>query len=182
MYMIRPFFLPERTLAAAAPFLIILLSWGMTRRQSPLPYLTGIACLLMLVGTVNYHIGPLVKPPYRDVTAYLADRATPGETVLHTSDGSYLPALRYAPQLTQGVLAGDPDPRKPEAVFNALGGEVWDLADASALSNGRFWVIVALEHSVEWQLAQYDAIAAEYSLVAEHEIGDMGIFLFETEK
>jgi uncharacterized membrane protein len=178
VYLIRPFFLPERTLAAAAPFLIILLGWGVSRRQSPLPYLTGIALLLMLVGTINYHIGPLVKPPYRAATAYVADHAAPGEIVLHTSDGSYLPALRYAPQLTQGVLAGDPDPRKAEAVFNALGGEVWTLEESAAQSNGRFWVVVALEHSIDWQLAQYDIIAAQYSLLEEHEIGDIGIFLF----
>ncbi len=41
VYLVRPFFLPERTLAAAAPFLIIWLAWGMTRRQSPLPYLSS---------------------------------------------------------------------------------------------------------------------------------------------
>ncbi|MCP4421223.1 MAG: hypothetical protein GY805_31820, partial [Chloroflexi bacterium] len=140
VYGIRPFFLPERTLAAAAPFLIILLSWGVTRRQTPLPYLTGLAALLMLIGSYAYLTGPLIKPPYRAATAYVAERATPSDTVLHSSDGSYLPALRYAPQLIQGVLAGDPDPRKPEVVYKALGGQIYSLAEV-ANQNGRLWLI-----------------------------------------
>ncbi len=182
VYMIRPFFLPERTLAAAAPFLIILLSWGMTRRQSPLLYLTGIALLLMLVGTVNYHVGPLIKPPYRAATAYVADHAAPGESVLHTSDGSFLPALRYAPQLTQGVLAGDPDPRKPVAVYEALGGEVWTLDELAAQANGRFWLVVALEHSEDWQLAQAETISATYAKLDETNIGGIQIYLYEMDR
>lgn len=181
VYMIRPFFLPERTLAAAAPFLIILLSWGMTRRRSPLPYLTGLALLLMLIGTVNYHIGPLIKPPYRAATTYVADHAAPGEIVLHTSDGSYLPALRYAPQLTQGVLAGDPDPRKPVAVYEALGGEVWTLDEITDGQNGRFWLVVALEHSEAWQLAQVDAISASATRLDETNIGGIQIYYYEEE-
>jgi uncharacterized membrane protein len=181
VYAIRPFFLPERTLAAAAPFLIIWLAWGMTRRQSPLPYLAGLALLLMLIGTVSYHTGPLIKPPYRDVTAFVAGQALPGDVVLHTSDGSYLPALRYAPRLNQAVLAGDPDPRKPAAVYEAFGGQVWDLADLEAVGNGRFWLVVALEHSIEWQQTQYDTIAASHTLLDEQEIGGILIFLFEQE-
>jgi uncharacterized membrane protein len=181
VYLIRPFFLPERTLAAAAPFLIIWLSWGTTRRQSPLPYLTGIALLLMLVGTVNYHSGPLIKPPYREATAYVADHAAPDEIVLHTSDGSYLPALRYAPQLIQGVLAGDPDPRKPEAVYEILGGQVWTLAEMMAEQNGRFWLIVAIEHSEAWQISQRDTISAAYPLLEEQVIGGIQIYYFREE-
>ncbi len=181
VYLIRPFFLPERTLAAAAPFLIIWLSWGTTRRQSPLPYLTGIALLLMLVGTVNYHAGPLIKPPYRAATAYVADHAAAGELVLHTSDGSYLPALRYGPQLTQGVLAGDPDPRKPEAVYEALGGQVWSLDELAVEQNGRFWLVVAIEHSEAWQLVQRDIISATYPLLDEQVIGGIQIYYFGEE-
>ncbi len=182
VYMIRPFFLPERTLAAAAPFLIILLSWGMTRRQSPLPYLTGIALLLMLVGTVNYHVGSLIKPPYRAATAYVADHAAPGDPILHTSDGSFLPALRYAPQLTQGVLADDPDPRKPVAVYEALGGEVWTLDELAAQANGRFWLVVALEHSEDWQLAQVETISAAYTRLDETNIGGIQIYLYQLDR
>ena len=177
-YSIQPFFLPERTLAAAAPILIVLLSWGITRRQSPLPFLTGLAIVLMVVGTVSYHTGPLIKPPYRAAIATVTDQAMPGDIVLHTSDGSYLPALRYAPQLPQALLAGDPDPRKPDSVYAALGGEMWQLAESKMPENGRLWVIVALEHSEAWQLAQLDAIAAAYPKLREAEVGGIRIYLF----
>lgn len=182
VYLIRPFFLPERTLAAAAPFLAILLAWGITRRQSPLPYLTGLAMLLMVIGTASYHFGPLVKPPYRDATAFVVNNSLPSDAVLHTSDGSYLPALRYAPQLEQGVLANDPDPRKPQPVYAALGGQVWSQDQLNSVANGRFWVIVALEHSIEWQQAQYETIAARHTLLDEQNIGGIRIFLFEQVK
>jgi mannosyltransferase len=177
IYVIRPFFLPERTLAAAAPFLTILLSWGITRRQTPLPYLTGLAALLMLIGTFSYLTGELVKPPYRAATTYITERTVASDSILHSSDGSYLPALRYAPQLTQGVLAGDPDPRKPEAVYEALGGQMWSL-DEVAEQDGRLWLIVALEHSIAWQMAQVEAIAATRPLLEEKEIGGIRIFLY----
>ena len=47
------------------------------------------------------------------------------------------------------------------------------------MANGRFWVVVALEHSIEWQQAQYDTIAATHTLLDEQEIGGIRIFLFE---
>ncbi len=54
VYFINPFFLPERTMAAAAPFLLILLAWGVTRKHSPLPYLVGVTAVIMLAGTIMY--------------------------------------------------------------------------------------------------------------------------------
>ncbi|MCP4418021.1 MAG: hypothetical protein GY805_15470, partial [Chloroflexi bacterium] len=83
----------------------------------------------------------------------------------------------YAPQLIQGVLAGDPDPRKPEVVYKALGGQIYSLAEV-ANQNGRLWLIVALEHSVEWQLAQVEAISGSRSLLDEEEIGGIRILLY----
>lgn len=184
VYAIRPFFLPERTLAVASPFLIILFAWGVTRRQSPLPFLTGLAALLMLVSSLLYLTGDLIKPPYRAATAFVAERATAADRILHTSDGSYLPALRYTPQLNQGMLAGDPDPRKPVAVYEALGGEVWSLEEVAQPPNacaepgqsGRLWLIVALEHSIEWQQSQVEAITTKWPVLEETDIGGIRIY------
>ena len=63
VYTVRPFFLPERTMAAASPALLLLLTWVVTRKKSPLPYLTAVSILLMLISTANYHLGDLLKPP-----------------------------------------------------------------------------------------------------------------------
>jgi len=178
VYMFRPFFLPERTLAAASPFLMIIFAWGTSRKGSPLPFLVFITVGVMFVGTLLYLIGPPVKPPYRDVIAFVEDSYKSGDAVLHTSDGSYLPALRYTSIKNHAVLAGDPDPRKPAAVYELLGGEVWNKDEVTS-KGGRLWLIVALEHSVEWQRGQAAFFKEHYTLLESNEIGGIQIFLYD---
>ncbi|MEM7332413.1 MAG: glycosyltransferase family 39 protein [Chloroflexota bacterium] len=178
VYTIRPFFLPERTMAAASPALLLLLTWVVTRNKSPLPYLTAVSALLMFVSTASYHFGDPLKPPYQEATTYVVDSLQANDLVLHTSDGSYLPALRYAELPNHLLLAGDPDPRKPIEVYELVGGDV--VAAEEVLDrNGRLWVIVALEHSLEWQQAQSDFFAAQFRLLESQNIGGIDIFLYE---
>ncbi|MCI0578903.1 MAG: glycosyltransferase family 39 protein [Chloroflexi bacterium] len=179
VYLVRPFFLPDRTMAAASPFLMLLLAWGTTRRGTPLPYLVYGAAVVMLIATGLYLVGGLQKPPYRTVVEFVAAQRQPGDAVLHTSDGSYLPALRYLDLHDHAVLAGDPDPRKPVAVYEALGGEVWSR-EAAGRSGQRLWLIVALEHSNEWQEEQAGEFDRRYSRLAEYsfESGEGEIFVF----
>lgn len=178
VYVIRPFFLPERTMAAASPFLLILLAWGITQKQTPLPYLAGAALLLMGAATTLYHLGQPLKPPYRAAMRTVLAQHAPGDRVLHTSDGSYLPALRYANLTHHALLAGDPDPRKPSTVYEAVGGEVWSRETALG-QNGRLWLIVALEHSVDWQQEEAAYFLDERPLHDSFDIGGIRIYLFE---
>ncbi|MEI2610901.1 MAG: glycosyltransferase family 39 protein [Candidatus Promineifilaceae bacterium] len=177
VYLVRPFFLPERTLAAAAPFLLLLLAWGLSRWGSPLPYLVGGAAALMVVGTLIYLLGPAQKPPYREVMAYVTAHSQPDDVILHTSDGSYLPALYYTEWPDHGLLAGDPDPRKAAAVYEAFGGKVWPREAITA--GERLWLIVALEHSEEWQITQADYFAQNYPLLERQNIGGIEIYLYD---
>lgn len=165
-------------MAAASPFLIILLAWCTTRRQSPLPYLVGLATVAMLAGSALYLAGDPIKPPYRDVIEFVAAHRAPGDAVLHTSDGSYLPALRYVNWPNHAVLAGDPDPRKPAAVYNALGGEVWTVTQ-TAEHGRRLWLIVALEHSVVWQQEQAAYFADHYTELESHAFGGIRVLLYQ---
>jgi uncharacterized membrane protein len=178
LYLIRPFFLPERTLAAAAPFLLLFLAWGTTRRGSPLPYLAWGAAALMVIGTIIYLVGGAQKPPYREVMAAVADGYEPGDAVLHTSDGSYLPALHYITWPDHALLAGDPDPRKAVAVYEAFGGEVWAMDEVAAAS-GRLWLVVALEHSEDWQIEQVDRFRSRFHLLETQNVGGIVIYLFD---
>jgi mannosyltransferase len=175
VYFIRPFFLPERTMAAAAPFLLLLLAWGTTRRGSPLPYLVGAAAALMLVGSFIYLFSLAQKPPYEQVIAYVASQRQPGDAVLHTSDGSYLPALTYVDWPHHALLAGDPDPRKAEPVYEAFGGQLWQREEIMA---ERLWLIVALEHSEDWQRAQVAYFETRFHWVERHNIGGIEIYLY----
>lgn len=178
IYLVRPYFLPERTLAGAAPFMMILLAWATTRRGSPLPYLVYATAVLMIVGTTLYLFGGPVKPPYRTVMAYVADKRQENDLVLHTSDGSYIPALRYVDFNNHTLLAGDPDPRKPMHVYEILGGRVID-GDLKSVEADRMWLIVALEHSLKWQEEQATIFGRRYKLLDEENIGGIGIFLYD---
>jgi 4-amino-4-deoxy-L-arabinose transferase-like glycosyltransferase len=176
VYFMRPFFLPERTMAAAAPLLLLLLAWGTTRRGGPLPYLVGGAAALMLVGTFIYLSGEAQKPPCDAVMTYVASQRQPGDAVLHTSDGSYLPALTYVDWSQHALLAGDPDPRKAEVVYEIFGGQLWARDEIRA---DRLWLIVALEHSEDWQLAQVAYFETQFHRVETHNIGGIEIYLYE---
>ncbi|MGH2538569.1 MAG: glycosyltransferase family 39 protein [Candidatus Promineifilaceae bacterium] len=177
LYLAKPYFLPERSLAAAAPFLAVLLAWGVGRRASPLPWLALASAGLMAVGAALYLSGPAVKPPYRDALALVAELARPDDVVLHTSDGSYLPALRYLPERPGLLLAGDPDPRKPDSVYVLLGGQRWGVEQAAG-HPGRLWLVVALEHSLEWQQAQLAVLDARRQRLEEHNVGGIQIILY----
>jgi len=165
-------------MAAASPFLIILLAWGSARRRSPLPYLVITASVIMFSGTILYLAGEPIKPPYREVINFVAQNRAEGDAVLHTSDGSYLPALRYAELPHHAVLAGDPDPRKPLAVYQALGGSVWTLPQATAAAE-RLWLIVALEHSIEWQQEQVAYFAEHYVELESYDFSGVVVKLYQ---
>ncbi|MCB8942188.1 MAG: glycosyltransferase family 39 protein [Ardenticatenaceae bacterium] len=178
VYMIRPFFLPDRTMAAASPFLLILLAWATTRRQTPLPYLVYGTAAFMLIGTLIYHTGSPLKPPYRDAIQFITANRQEGDAILHTSDGSYLPALRYVQLPHHALLAGDPDPRKPRPVYEIVGGQVWEQAQAQK-SGDRLWLIVALEHSIEWQQEQVTHFNNTYPQLETHDFGGIAVILYQ---
>jgi uncharacterized membrane protein len=177
VYLVRPFFLPERTLAVAAPFLIILVAWGVNRHQSPLPYLVGSAAVLMAIGSLLYQTGPLVKPPYRDAVQFVETQRQPHDVILHTSDGSYLPALRYT-QNDHLLLAGDPDSRRPRHIYEMWSGSLVMLDELPG-ENGRLWLIVALEHSIEWQQEQVTLVQQQYPLLAAYDFAGIIVHLYD---
>jgi uncharacterized membrane protein len=177
-YYIRPFFLPERTMAVASPFLLILLSWAVSRRHSPLPYLVGLTAVFMLVGSFLYLTGSPLKPPYRTAIQFVAEQRQPNDVVLHTSDSSYLPSLAYVNFPQHAFLSGDPDIRKPEPILKALGLNLWHREQATATAE-RLWLIVAIEHSQQWQLEQVALFDNSFSQIETHDFGGIAIILYD---
>jgi hypothetical protein len=127
---------------------------------------------------VLYVTGGLDKPPYRDAMRLVAQGRVEGDAVLHTSDGSYLPALCYVDFANHAVLDGDPDPRKPREVYQKLGGDVWTVAQAVSAGQ-RLWLIVALEHSVDWQREQAAYFARQYPALAHYRVNGIEITLYD---
>ncbi len=178
VYTIRPFFLPERTMAVASPMLFILMAWGLKQRRTPLPLLMILSAVVMLIGTGMYLAGEEFKPPYGEAIAFVAERRQAGDVVLHTSDGSYLPSLRYVDLPDHFLLAGDPDLRKPEPVYPLLGAEIVSL-DEAVKDGRRLWLVVALEHSEEWQKDRVNQIQNRFNELESHEFDGIFVLLFD---
>jgi uncharacterized membrane protein len=178
LYYLRPFFLPERTMAAALPFLLILLSWSVTRYKTPLPFTAVAALALMVIGTFLYLASDSLKTPYREAMAYVRASWQPGDTIVHTHDFSYYPALRYTDLPQHVLLDGRPGTLKPEAALKAMGGSAWDMAEIEA-GGGRVWLIVALVSHFEWQQEQANYFAAKYTQLQRQNVGGVEVFLFQ---
>lgn len=179
--LIQPAFLPERTLLVGLPALLLLIAWGIagTRRRTPLLYLgIGLVALLLFSLKGYYFDNRFQKPPMREVAALVEARFSPGDGVLHTSDGSYLPSLVYSHPDESYLLAGDPDPRKATAVYELWGGEVVERDDLPPEFE-RLWVAVALEHSVDFQRDALEWFESQYDLLYQHSIDGIGVYLFD---
>ncbi|HSH05968.1 MAG TPA: hypothetical protein VLL52_25860, partial [Anaerolineae bacterium] len=179
IYLVRPFFLPERTMAAAVPCLFLFLGWAGSQKGTPLPWLVGLLGVGMLGGSVGYLLSEPAKPPYRGVMEYVAAGYEVGDVIVHTSDGSYLPALRYGEWANHYLVAGDPDPRKPVPVYEAVGGALVEAEEIEVAE--RLWLVVALEHSLEWQKERVGVILAGYEVVEVEEMGGVQVYLLEKE-
>jgi mannosyltransferase len=179
MLIAKPFWVPERTLTIVTPAYTVFLAQGLTQapHRSPMPALYGLLAVLMVVSLGNYYFDPqYAKPPYRDAAALIAREAGPGDVEVHTSDGSYLPFLQYPQPVPNYLLRGDPDARKPDPVYTVLGGQTIDREEALA-QDRRIWLVVALEHSIDYQLSMLDWFQGRRPLLQEVDVGGIRVYL-----
>jgi hypothetical protein len=173
---VRPFFLPARTLAAASPFWLLLWAWGATQRRTPLPYLVALAAVTMAAGSLLYLAGEPVKPPYREAMALVAGAVEPGRRGAAYQRWLLPAGITLRDAAAHGLLLGDPDPRKPREVYEAFGGVLWSREEALAAGE-RLWLVVALEHSLDWQLEQVGWFDSRLERLREEEVGGIQIYL-----
>jgi uncharacterized membrane protein len=171
----------DRLFIATAPALYFLVTWGLARVPRGLGYTLGAP----LVGVIalslgHYYLNPAYhKPPMRAVAAYVADAALPGDVVLHTSDGSLLPFAYYQPRLEQLLVAGDPEHRPGTAraqSLRLLGYAPVKLEQALA-AHARVWLVVALDHSVEFQMEVLREIRGARVFSSNVTIGGIQVYL-----
>jgi uncharacterized membrane protein len=178
--LIHPFFLPERTLMIALPALVVLIAWGTAglSRRTPLPILGVGLGLIMLLSQWGYYFNPdFQKPPMREAAAFIQQRFAPGDAVLHTSDGSYLPFLVYPHPPESYLLRGDPDPRKPDEVYELWGGQLIGREGLESQFQ-RLWLVVALDHSLTFQQDALTWFTSHYVVLEENSVAGIGIYLF----
>jgi uncharacterized membrane protein len=183
LVMVRPFFMPYRSLTVVIPSYVVLLAYGASnaRLRSPLPVLYGMLGVLILLSLGCYYFAPrFAKPPYREAAALIAQRAEAEDIELHTSDGSYLPFLHYEQPVPNYLLSGDPGARKPEPVYALMGGRT--IAPSQALAQDqRIWLVVALEHSLEYQQEMLEWFQMQRMVLEEHDIGGIKVYLLACE-
>ena len=170
----------ERVVIGAAFPVYILLGWVATRPWSEAPgrlgALLGLLILLAgLWGLRNWYTDPAVgKPPQREAARAVQSAWQPGQPVLHSSDGSLLPFLLYAPDLPNRLLDGDPEyaarTARARSTHDALG--VQSVSRDAALNGAqRFFLVVALDHSVEHQVGLAREFDARYERLSEDSVG-----------
>lgn len=178
--MLVPIYL-DRLFIASAPVLYLLVSWSLGRMPRALGYGLGAGLLaLVILALGHYYLNvQFHKPPMRAAAAHVIGLAAPGDLVLHTSDGSLLPFSFYAPRLEQAVIKGDPE-HEPGSVraqsLDILGFEPLELDRATSWP-GRVWLVVALDHSVEYQRRMVDRLTEARTVMHETGIGGIGIYL-----
>jgi hypothetical protein len=181
---VRPFYMPYRSLTVAIPSYVILLAYGLScaRRRSPMPILYGLLAVLIALSLGYYYFDSrFAKPPYRDAAALIAEQAGTDDIELHISDGSYLPFLYYERPVPVYLLKGDPDARKPEPVYALMGGQTIGLEEALT-QDRRIWLVVALEHSWEYQQHTLNRFLAQRTVVEEHSVGGIDVYLLDERK
>ena len=165
----------ERSLIVATPALYVLLAWGAVRTRER--YANLVLLLLISIfaagGLVNWYFDPAYgKPPFRSVGEVLEAEAYGETPIIHTSDGALLIMMRYAPHCEHFLLEGDPAPQLPLETYQALGGGVTTKEE---LPGETFWLVVALDNSIEFQRGMVDWIDERYRLAEEHDVE--GVYL-----
>jgi uncharacterized membrane protein len=181
LVVVWPFFMPYRSLTVVIPSYIVLLAYGLStaRLRSPMPVLYGLLGVLGLMSLGYYYFAPaFAKPPYREAAALIAERAEAGDIELHTSDGSYLPFLYYDQPVPVYLLEGDPEPRKPDVVYVLMGGQMTGATEALAQGR-RMWLVVALEHSLDYQKEMLEWFQHRRRVLEEHDVGGIKVYLLE---
>jgi mannosyltransferase len=162
----RPVYL-ERSLMVAAPALYVFLAWGATRtreRWANLVLLLLVA-LFAVNGLANWYFDPdFGKPPFRAVAEFLEEEACHQGPIVHTSDGAFLILLHYAPQCQHLLVRGDPSPQFPAETYELFGGQAIEKEEVPTED---FWLVVALDNSLDFQRALADWYDQRYRLTGE---------------
>jgi mannosyltransferase len=165
----------ERGLIVAVPALYLLVSWGAvrTRERYVNLLLLFLVTLFAINALHNWYFDPdFGKPPFRTVTQHLQSKTEPGELVLHTSDGAFLVFLQYGTTHNNYLLEGDPTPHLPLETYRLFGGETIAKEE---LPTQRFWLVVALDNSVEFQRSLVDWFDEHHNLLQSYDFGGINL-------
>ena len=177
----RPVYL-ERTLIVAVPGLYLLLGWGTARTRERLVNvaLALVVALFAVNGLWNWYFDPdFAKPPFRAAAQFLQDKVEPGEPTVHTSDAAFVIFSHYAPGCRRYLLEGDPAPARPVESYELFGGEIIAKEELSA---PQFWLVVALDNSIDFQRGLVDWFDAHHQLTEVRDFAGVNLRHYEAVK
>jgi len=177
-----PVFL-ARTLMVSALAMLLLVGWGLTRTPRALVALLAVGGMALTgLSLYNFYANPAyAKPPLREAANYLAARFQNGDTVIHSSDSSYLAFAYYAPGLERHFLVGDPD-YEGETTRGRTGriAGIRPEGLAEVVSDrSRLWVVMVLDHNVAYQQQVNDLVDQRYPLISAADVGGIKVFLYD---
>jgi mannosyltransferase len=161
----------DRTLIICTPAFALLLGRALagTRWRSPAPYLAAALLALMLFSLYGYYfLDRYRKPDYRTAAAFVSQRQEQNEPIIHSGNGSYLPFLFYLGPEEDLLLAGDPAPHHPPKLYETAGGRAIDWQDLAGWRTA--WLVVAFDHSIEYQEGVVREFDQRYSLLEDRVI------------
>jgi hypothetical protein len=181
---LRPIFL-ERTLIICTPFLVLFLAHSLLNRsrRSPIPLLAGGLAILLFISLQRYYFDPTVdKPALREVAKEIESQRQPGDYLLHTTIGSYMPFLFYTAPEDNYLLWGgeDTDSCKPAETYELFGGSVIDRESVDQL--GRFWLVVMYYRSIDYQQDQIRWFDEHLVFEREINVDDILLRLYTPER
>ncbi len=180
----RPIFV-ERALLPASFGLYLVLAWGIMN-ANPRRLVVALGALvffLQIISMTNYQLLPDVqKPPFRSAARAVAAQFRAGDVVAHTSDSSALAFAFYAPHVPNYFLAGDPDYAAPTIRASETRAAGIREKDFTAITRdaARVWLVVALDHNVEYQKARVAEFDARFRRARAEAIGGIDILLYES--
>jgi hypothetical protein len=113
----------------------------------------------------NWYLDPaFAKPPFRAIGELLQAEACGSEPIVRTRDGAFLILLHYAPKCEHLLPEGDPGPELPLQTYQLFGGRI---KPRDELPGASFWLVVALDNSIEFQVGVAEWIHHHYYLTRQ---------------
>lgn len=173
----------DRTLIVCTPAYALLLARALatTRWRSPAPYLAGALLALMIFSLYGYYfLDRYSKPDYRVVAAYVRQRLDENELLVHSGNGAYLPFLYYLGPERHVILEGDPAPHHPAKLYETAAGRAISREELERWPS--FWLVMAFDHSIDYQEGVVEAFDQEYRLLDAEVIDGIVLRRYEVTK
>lgn len=171
----------ERRLLPASFGLYFLLAWVISRAK-PRRFNQILGVILagtMLASLSGYYLGQQ-KIPIREAAQSMAEQLVAGDTIIHLTDTSALAFAFYEPTLPNHFLAGDPDylAETNRGRAQRIAGLVPESPDAITVEHNRFWLIVVLDHQIEYQTQRVAEFDGRYQRMDQQNIGGIDLILY----